>query len=130
MQGNNRDQVIFFDIRNTLGVVDRPGHLVAFRPSAVELLKTLKGLDGIRLAVITNAPGGVSAREMLKNAGLDGFFEKIISTQDPEILAAKTEKPQRAMYELAARAMGADVGDCTYVSENLIEVLGAIGAGM
>jgi hemerythrin-like domain-containing protein/beta-phosphoglucomutase-like phosphatase (HAD superfamily) len=103
---------------------------VTFRPSALELLKTLKGLEGVRLAVITNVPKGVDAGEMLKGAGLDGYFEKVISTQDPEILTAKAEKPQRAMYELAARAMGVDVGDCTYVSENFIEVLGAIGAGM
>ena len=34
------------------------------------------------------------------------------------------------MYELAAKAMGVKPEDCTYVSENLQEVLGAINAGM
>lgn len=127
---SNRGHVFFFDVRNTLGVVDRTGHLIRFRPSADELLRSLKALPGVRLAVITNVPPGVDAKAMLAGAGLDGYFEKIVSTQDPEILAAKAAKPQRAMYELAARAMGVELSDCTYVSENLLEVLGAIGAGM
>jgi hemerythrin-like domain-containing protein len=127
---SKRGHVFFFDVRNTLGVVDRMGHLIRFRPSADELLRSLKALPDVRLAVITNVPAGVDATAMLAGAGLDGYFEKIVSTQDPEILAAKAQKPQRAMYELAAQAMGVDVGDCTYVSENLLEVLGAIGAGM
>jgi hypothetical protein len=37
--------VFFFDVRNTLGVVDRKGHLVQFRPSTGDLLKTMKGLE-------------------------------------------------------------------------------------
>lgn len=123
-------RVFFFDVRNTLGVVDRKGHLVPFRPSATELLQAMKGLEGARLAVITNVPPGVDAAAMLEEADLGGYFEKVISTQDPEILKAKTAKPQRTMYELAAKAMNADLADCTYVSENLLEVLGAINAGM
>jgi hemerythrin-like domain-containing protein len=126
----SKSHVFFFDVRNTLGVVDRKGHLVQFRPSTGDLLKTMKGLEGARLAVITNTPPGVDAIDMLKGAGLDGVFEKVISTQDPEVLAAHTEKPKRGMYELAAKAMGVKPEDCTYVSENLQEVLGAINAGM
>jgi hypothetical protein len=64
--------VFFFDVRNTLGVVDRKGHLVQFRPSTGDLLKTMKSLEGARLAVITNTPPGVEAIDMLKGAGLDG----------------------------------------------------------
>jgi hemerythrin-like domain-containing protein/beta-phosphoglucomutase-like phosphatase (HAD superfamily) len=127
---SKQQRVFFFDVRNTLGAVDRKGHLVQFRPSTGELLKSMQGLEGARLAVITNVPPGVDAIAMLKGAGLDGFFEKVISTQDPEILAAKAEKPQRTMYEFAAKAMGASPADCTYVSENILEVLGAINAGM
>jgi hemerythrin-like domain-containing protein len=126
----SQSRVFFFDIRNTLGVVDRKGHLIRFRPSVDELLKSIKALDGVRLAVITNVPPGVDASLMLRDAGLDGYFERIISTQDPEILAVRAQKPQRAIYELAAKAMNAKPEDCTYVSENLLEVLGAINAGM
>jgi len=125
-----RPHVFFFDIRNTLGVVDRKGHLIRFRPSVDDLLKSVKAMQGARLAVITNVPPGVDASQMLRDAGLDSYFERIISTQDPEILEAGAEKPQRAIYELAAKAMGVAVEDCTYVSENLLEVLGAINAGM
>jgi hemerythrin-like domain-containing protein len=125
-----RAHVFFFDVRNTLGVVDRTGHLVPFRPSTSELLKAARGLEGARLAIITNVPAGVDAAAMLKGAGLDGYFETIISTQDPDLLAAKAAKPQRAVYDMAAARMGVPVDDCTYISENLIEVLGAINAGM
>lgn len=130
MINQSESHVFFFDVRNTLGVVDRKGHLVQFRPSTEELLRTIKSLDGARLAVITNTPSGVDATQMLKGAGLDGYFEAIISSQDPEVIAATTEKPQRRMFELCAAKMGVPVSRCTYISENLQEVLGAINAGM
>jgi hypothetical protein len=61
--------VFLFDVRNTLGVVGRKGHLVQFRPSTGDLLKTMKSLEGARLA--TNTPPGVEAIDMLKGAGLE-----------------------------------------------------------
>ena len=116
-----KQHVFFFDIRNTLGVVDRQGHLVPFRPSAEALLKIVRDKMGARLGVITNVPHGVDAKQMLKDAGLLDYFEPkgIVSSQDPEVVAAKGEKPGRTIYELAARRMEVSIGDCTYVSENL-----------
>lgn len=122
--------VFFFDVRNTLGVVDRRGHLVSFRPSTEELLRAIKDLKGARLAVITNTPIDVDATAMLRAANLDTYFERIISTRDPEVVAAQTSKPHREMYEIAAELMGVTPADCTYISENLLEVLGAINSGM
>jgi hemerythrin-like domain-containing protein len=130
MGGNARPHVFLFDVRNTLGVVVGPGRLAPFRPSTDDLLASLQGLEGARLAVLTNTPPGVDAQKMIADAGLAGRFEMVISTQHPEILAARTAKPQRSMYEIAARLLGVAPSDCTYVSENLLEVLGAINAGM
>ncbi len=127
-----RQHVFFFDIRNTLGVVDRQGHLVPFRPSAESLLKVVRDKMGARLGVITNVPPGVDASQMLKDAGLLEYFEPngIVSSQDPDVTAAKGEKPNKTIYELAAKRMKVNVEDCTYVSENLPELLGAVNAGM
>jgi len=36
----NPVEVVFFDARDTLGEVDRPGHLVPYRPSTEKLLST------------------------------------------------------------------------------------------
>lgn len=125
-------RVIFFDIRNTLGVVDRQGHLIAFKPSSEQLLKAVKEKIGATIAVITNVPPGVDARAMLAEAGLLQYIDPngVISTEDPDIKAANTKKPEAKVYELAAKRMGAKVEHCIYVGENLIEQLGAWYAGM
>ena len=127
-----RARVVFFDMRNTLGVVDRRGHLVAFKPSTRELLAAVRDKMGARIGVITNVPPGVDARHMLEEAGLLEFLDPagLVSTEDPDIKAANASKPGRRVYELAAARMGTPISDCIYVGENLIEQLGAWCAGM
>src|SRR4029450_2134461 len=49
-------KVVFFDARDTLGEVDRPGHLVPYRPSTEQLLSQCSRM-GVKLGVITNLPG-------------------------------------------------------------------------
>ena len=51
-------RAVFFDARDTLGEVDRPGHLVAYRPSTEKLLRSMKDL-GLWLGCITNLPDNV-----------------------------------------------------------------------
>ena len=89
MKPQGDGHVFFFDVRNTLGVVTGPGRLARFRPSTDELLRDLKAVEGARLAVITNVPAGVDAKKMLADAGLADLFEQIVSTQDPDVLAAR-----------------------------------------
>lgn len=55
-------KVVFLDARDTLGEVDRPGHLVPYRPSTEKLLTALKLLE-LRIGVITNLPDEVSAKQ-------------------------------------------------------------------
>jgi hypothetical protein len=55
-------RAIFFDARDTLGSVDRPGHLVAFRPTTEALLEYVKSM-GVKIGVITNLPDNVSAEQ-------------------------------------------------------------------
>jgi hypothetical protein len=134
-------EVVFFDIRDTLGEVDRPGHLVPYAPSTEKLLTSVRKI-GCRIGVITNLPENISAdqgRRMVTEAVLtqatDGrpaqtigdFIDSsaIITNKD-----GRGEKPDPTIYRYAAEKMGVDVTRCMFVGENLIEVLGASRAGM
>ncbi len=129
---NNTQRVIFFDMRNTLGIVDRPGHLVRFRPTTDYLLKMVREKIGVPIGIITNAPPGIDAKKMLEEAGLLEYLDPkgIVSTQDPDVLAVKGEKPGAAIYQVAAQRMGVPIQNCIYIGENLVEQLGAWAAGM
>lgn len=123
-------EVIFFDIRDTLGEVDRPGHLVVYRPSTEKLLDSMKNVVGVRIGVITNLPQGVTAqdgRKMLEEAGITAYLDEKGLVINHE---AGASKPSAKIYQFAAQQVGVPVDRCMYVSENLIEVIGAEAAGM
>jgi FMN phosphatase YigB (HAD superfamily)/hemerythrin-like domain-containing protein len=140
--GNGADvEVVFFDVRDTLGEVDRPGHLVPYRPSTQKLLEGAKTV-GVRIGVITNLPDDVTAdmgREMLRSAVL-AEDEKtkqqttIADFLDPDGIVINHEagasKPDARIYRYAADKMGVLIEQCVYIGENLIEVMGAQAAGM
>jgi hypothetical protein len=130
-------RAVFFDARDTLGEVDRPGHLVAYRPSTEKLLSAMKGL-GHRLGVITNLPAELTAeqgKQMITGAALSesppltiGDFiaaADIITNHE-----AGCNKPDPRIYTFAARRFDLPPQQCLFVGENLIEVLGARAAGM
>ncbi len=133
--------VVFVDARDTLGEVDRPGHMVPYRPSTEKLLSALQQM-GLRIGVITNLPDDVSAdegKDMIVNAVLSedsasGRLKTIgdyIRRQDVVTNhEAKTDKPARAIYEFAAKKLGVTPGNCLFLGENLVENLGASLAGM
>lgn len=132
--------VIFFDVRDTLGTVDSPGHLTPFRPTTQMLLEAVKGL-GIRIGAITNLPSNVSdaqGRDMVTLAVLSqkadgghltiGDFiarDDIITNHE-----AGADKPAPAIFDFAAKKLGVPVGQCLFIGENFNECIGAKLVGM
>lgn len=136
--GDKPIEVIFFDVRDTLGEVDRPGHLVPYKPSTKQLLTAMREVVGLRIGVITNLPANLSAeagRRMIAEAIMsedDGA--KIADYLDPQGIIinheAGCDKPDPGIYRYAAERMGVSVGRCIFSGENMNEVIGAISAGM
>jgi len=123
-------KVIFFDVKDTLGTVDRPGHLVVYKPSTARLVETLKDVVGLRAGIIMNLPKSVAAeagRRMLDEAGITPWLDEngIIINHEVDV-----SKPTERIYQLAAERMDVGVDECIFVGENLIEVIGAEAAGM
>ena len=122
-----RLRAFFFDIGGTLGDVDPAALKLKPYATTRELLKGVHAL-GVQLGVISNTPAGVGhARilSMLKEAHLDQFFTPaaLITSAD-----AGASKPERAIYEYAAKALHLTPDECVYFGENPAEVAGAIAA--
>ncbi len=129
-QDGNPVEAIFFDIRDTLGVVDRKGHLIKYKPTTEQLLEAMKQVVGLRIGLITNLPENVSAEDgktMVKEAGIWDYLDPQgwVTNHD-----AGVDKPKAEIYAFAARQMGLPPDRCLFVGENLIEVIGAQKAGM
>jgi hypothetical protein len=123
-------RAVFFDIRDTLGIVDRRGHLVKYKPSTDELLAAMREVVGLRIGLITNLPDNVSSEDgkaMVKEAGIWEFLDAggWVTNHD-----AGVAKPAPGIFAFAARQMGLPPDQCLFVGENLIEVIGAQAAGM
>lgn len=133
-------EVVFFDVRDTLGEVDRPGHLVPYRPSTEKLLSAMRHEVGLRIGLISNLPKEIDAaagRRMIQEAVLsqsNGARVTIADFIDPHGIVinheAGVDKPRPEIYRYAARQMGVRPDQCMFVGENLIEVLAAKAAGM
>lgn len=122
--------VVFFDLKDTLGEVYRPGQLTVYRPSTEQLLASMRGAVGVRLGVISNLPKTLSVEqglEMVRGAGLIESFETDLIVFNHE---AGADKPSPEIFRFAAKKAGVAIGRCMYVSENLVEVMGAQVAGM
>lgn len=123
-------KTVFVDVRDTLGYVDRPGHLVLFKPTTVQFLRSLKNDMGLRIGVITNLPANVSHEQgvtMLRDAGLLEYIqpEDIVSSHE-----AQAEKPAKAIYVFACEKLHVDPKEAMFIGENLLEVIGAQTAGL
>ena len=123
-------EMVFFDIGGTLGERDQAtGQLLPF-PSSATLLATVRDVIGVRIGIMTTL-GPLSnsqGRALLEQAGLAGFLDPqgFVSEHDVGGVA----KPHRAIYQFAAHKVGVPIEKCLYVGENLLEVLGAVAAGM
>lgn len=123
-------KTVFLDVRDTLGYVDRPGHLVLFKPSTRQFLQSLKNEMKVRIGIITNLPGNVSHDQgvaMLKEAGILEYVDPgdVVSSHE-----AGSEKPASGIYQYACNKLKVNPDESMYISENFIEVIGARAAGL
>jgi 2-haloacid dehalogenase len=78
---------------------------------------------GFRLAALTNSAPNV-AQAQLRHAGLDGFFEAILSVDE-----ARRFKPAPAPYRMAARHMQVSMSELRMVAAHDWDIIGAMAAG-
>jgi HAD superfamily hydrolase (TIGR01509 family) len=126
---NRQVEAVFFDIRDTLGMVDRKGHLLTYKPTTDQLLDAMKQAVGLRIGLITNLPENVSSSDgkvMVKEAGIWEHLDPQgwVTNHD-----AGVEKPKPGIFAFAVRQMGLPPERCLFVGENLTEVIGAQAAG-
>jgi hemerythrin-like domain-containing protein len=123
-------KTVLLDVRDTLGYVDRPGHLVLFKPSTRQFLQSLKNEMKVRIGIITNLPANVSHEQgvtMLKEAGILDYVDAndVVSSHE-----AGSEKPAAGIYQYACTKLNVRPEETMYISENFIEVVGAQAAGL
>jgi FMN phosphatase YigB (HAD superfamily) len=130
MPANREIDAIFFDIGGTLGERDQSsGKLIPYA-SSLNLLQTMRDVVGVRIGIITTLGSGLTNREglsLLKEAGLSQFLDPNGFVSDHD---AGLAKPHAEIYQLAAQRLGLPIQRCLFVGENLVEVLGALVAGM
>jgi len=124
----NQIDFVFFDIGGTLGDRNAAGKFVAF-PSSAGLLQSMHELR-LRVGIITT-PGqqlsNAEALDMLTQSGLSQFLDPQGFVSDHD---AGVAKPNPQIYRLAAQRVGVEISRCLFVGENLVEVIGAMVAGM
>jgi FMN phosphatase YigB (HAD superfamily) len=128
---SNRDiDVVFFDIGGTLGERHPTTSTFLPFPSSAGLLQAMREVVSLRIGIITTlGPGLTNANglALLQGAGLAAFLDPQGFVSDHD---AGVAKPHVAIYHVAAQQVGVPIGRCLYVGENLIDVLGALAAGM
>ncbi|WP_373514539.1 haloacid dehalogenase type II [Persicitalea sp.] len=91
-------------------------------PEVKEALQKLRNA-GYKLVSLTNSSNqGVQAQ--FKNAGLTDYFDEMLSIED-----VGKYKPDRDVYDWAARKMGAQPNECMMVAAHGWDIAGAIWAG-
>jgi putative hydrolase of the HAD superfamily len=92
-------------------------------PGVVEAIERIVAM-GVRVSVISNSDGSVAAS--LRDAGFDGRFEDVIDSG-----LVGYSKPDRRIFDLACRRLGADPGTAWYVGDSMHhDVGGATSAGL
>jgi putative hydrolase of the HAD superfamily len=120
---------VFFDIGKTLGEPDAEGHFQPYASSA-RLLRDLRNKVSLRIGIITTLPEDMSdsdAEDLLRDAGL---FEYLDPSGFVSNRKAGATKPDPRIYRFAAQQCNLPIGRCLYIGESLVEVIGAIAAGM
>lgn len=92
-------------------------------PEVAQALARLK-TTGMPLVALTNSTrDGVG--QQIRNAGLDGLFDELLSVEQ-----VRQYKPHLAVYQWAARRLQRDVAQCMMVAAHGWDVAGAQWAGM
>lgn len=91
-------------------------------PDAVDVLQRLKS-GGVRLCVVTNS-GKAAALQSLKKAGLNRFFEFVLTRDDTERMKPRPEGILKAIEMLSVRP-----GDAYYIGDSRYDVMAAKQAG-
>ena len=91
-------------------------------PDVPPALETLQAA-GLTMAALTNSPREAAIFQ-LENAGLDGFFDEILSVE-----SVRRFKPAPEVYRFAAERLGASVASITMVAAHDWDVAGAMRAG-
>lgn len=91
-------------------------------PEVPDALRRL-GDAGFRLATLTNSSPDMVASQ-LAAAGIDGSFEAVLSVD-----RVRRFKPARAVYDMAARELGAPPADLWLVAAHNWDTTGAMAAG-
>jgi FMN phosphatase YigB (HAD superfamily) len=129
MAASTKVAFVFFDIGGTLGDRDQAtGKLVPF-PSTAKMMAGVREM-GLPMGVITTLGSLTNAEglELLDHAGLKGFLSPngFVSEHDVH----ERGKPFPEIYRFAANKAGIPLEQCLFVGENLMEVMGALAAGM
>jgi HAD superfamily hydrolase (TIGR01509 family) len=123
-------EMIFFDIGGTLGEWNQGTRKLIPFASTAKLLTAIRDDVKIRTGIITTLGDLTNAQglNILTQAGLAAFFDlaRFVSEQDVN----GEGKPNTAIYQFAAQKVGVEINRCLYVGENLVEVIGAMAAGM
>ncbi|KAA9162365.1 HAD-IA family hydrolase [Amycolatopsis acidicola] len=101
-------------------IVDYAGVLTD--PDAADLYAAVDGLRdrGVRTALLSNAPGGGTAK-----AKLSAFFDALVFSGEVGFA-----KPSKEVYLIAAERLGLPADNCVFVDDSRGNVAGAVAAGM
>ncbi|WP_166259233.1 haloacid dehalogenase type II [Marinobacter salicampi] len=99
------------------GMLSLPAH-----EDVAEALTLLRD-NGYKLTALTNSTLA-AARKQLASAGLDHFFEHILSVDE-----VKRYKPAREPYAMAAERLGIQTGDFMMIAAHAWDIAGAAEAG-
>jgi putative hydrolase of the HAD superfamily len=95
-----------------------------FKPFA-DVLPFLRQQQGRPLGLITNG-SSIIQRDKLAAGGIAGFFKTILISDDWNM-----EKPNPALFHMAARNLGVTPADCLFVGDNVeLDFEGSRTAGM
>jgi putative hydrolase of the HAD superfamily len=106
--------------REALGRIPTKGPLM---PGAMELLEYLR--PKYRLFILSNGFKELQSRKM-KTAGIDGYFDALILSEDIGV-----NKPNRELYEYALQKTGSKVEESLMIGDMFeTDITGAANIGM
>ena len=82
--------------------------------------------NNYRLGLLSNFDDAATARRVLREAGLDSFFDAIVISDEEGL-----RKPNSELFDRTCTRLGADAARSLYVGDTLVEdIEGATGAGL